>query len=77
MSKDYSSELIENFYDACIEDSDCDDHDLCTENACEAGVCKFTEISCNDGDSADNNPFEAALGSGESKSDGSVDVMPA
>ncbi|MCK4454094.1 SipW-dependent-type signal peptide-containing protein [Candidatus Parcubacteria bacterium] len=34
----------------CINDGECDDGDLCTDDACVANSCVYTPIVCNDGD---------------------------
>ena len=41
---------IENLYDACVVDADCEDLNPCTMNVCSNGVCKYNEISCDDSD---------------------------
>ena len=41
---------IEDFYDACVANADCEDLNPCTVNVCDAGVCKYNQISCDDSD---------------------------
>ena len=43
--------------DACITDGECDDGNVCTDDACDAGICQNTNnmISCNDADPCTEN----------------------
>ena len=34
---------------ACLNDEDCDDGDLCTDDTCSGGSCSNTPVSCDDG----------------------------
>ena len=36
---------------ACLLDAECDDHNPCTDDSCDAGLCLHTAKSCSDGDS--------------------------
>lgn len=40
------------FWDACLDNSDCDDDNICTVDICNGGVCIFTVAAflCDDGD---------------------------
>ncbi len=33
----------------CDADEECDDAELCTDDACDKGYCAFTDVDCNDG----------------------------